>query len=120
MKSALIILLTVCGIGVAAVISNKFPGAMNLADLLRAKIPENEAAVLHPIERIAFSQDWRFATTRTVKKGGHAFVILRMPMNSCLTLSSSLKEMKYFVMLPSNLQTPSSKILMVVQPSLLT
>jgi hypothetical protein len=65
-------------------------------------------SVLHPVERIAFSDDWRSVTRRTLRQGAHVFVILRLGGDSCADIESTASEVRYYVAYPSRLTTPSS------------
>lgn len=73
------------------------------------KLLDEQAGLLHPIERIAYSNDWRLKTQRTAKRGGHVFVILRTPPNTCAPIKASITQVKYFVFHPTIISTPSSE-----------
>lgn len=75
------------------------------------KRPSKEAAaVLHPIERVAYSEDWRHDTTRSAQPGEWSFVVLRMPENeTCATISASKTDVRFLQMLPMRLDTPSGE-----------
>ena len=73
------------------------------------KLLGTEAAVLHPIERIAFSDDWRKRTRRTVKAGGFAFVILRHGGDPCADVAATAPGTRFFVMAPMEITVPSSR-----------
>jgi len=73
------------------------------------KVAIDRAAVLHPIERVAFSNDWQLQTERTVKRGGFAFAIIRTGMNRCAPISVSNTDANLWVMYPTKIDTPSSE-----------
>ncbi len=75
----------------------------------KPKLPAEAAAVLHPIERIAYSDDWRRKTERRLKAGGDVFVILRTAEDSCAAVRSEAPGFRVFAMLPIEIDTPSSK-----------
>lgn len=69
---------------------------------------QGKVKVLHPIERIAYSDDWREITARTVPEGGHAFVIISLRERRCAALSASVEGVGFFTMFPTVIDTPSS------------
>jgi hypothetical protein len=73
------------------------------------KLSPEAAAVLHPIERIAFSDDWRTPTSRTGRAGDVAFVILRTPPNSCVPIRSRGAAVTLSQLYPIQIDTPSSE-----------
>jgi hypothetical protein len=69
----------------------------------------HELAVLETVEQIAFSNDWREKTRRTVPHGGHAIVIVRVGKNwACEGLEVSAPDARISVFLPTQLTNPSS------------
>ena len=78
-------------------------------DFWRTPVPENIAAVLHPVERIAYSGDWRHQTERKVRPGGHAFAILRTGPQSCESITATGANVKLFAMHPTEITAPSSE-----------
>jgi len=98
--------------GIALAVTDGGTGGVALMAGSQAQVPmvpEEEAAVLHPIERIAFSDDWRKRTTRTVKAGGFAFAILRHDGNPCADVRSTAPDTRFYVMAPLEITAPSSR-----------
>lgn len=69
--------------------------------------PERGFRVLHLIERIAYSDDWRTETRRTVIGNGHVFTILHLGADRCTTLESSVNGVAFFTFYPTRIKTPS-------------
>jgi len=65
-------------------------------------------SVLYPVERIAFSNDWRRSTRRTVRRNAHAFVVLRLDGDRCAKIESSATNITYYSAYPTTLQSQSS------------
>lgn len=63
--------------------------------------------VLNPIERIAYSDDWRTETRRTVIENGHAFAILHLGEDRCAALDASVEGVSFFTFYPTRIKTPS-------------
>ena len=63
--------------------------------------------VLHPVERIAYSDDWRMETRRTVISNGHAFAILHLGVDRCAALDASVEGVAFFTFYPTRIKTPS-------------
>jgi len=72
-------------------------------------VDNNKPAVLDPLERIFYSNEWKHETQRTVKLGGYAFVILRTGVDSCVPIISQASEAKFYAIHPTTIDTPSSK-----------
>jgi len=68
----------------------------------------SQFSVLHPIERIAFSNDWRQQTQRIVKQGAHIFVFFRLGSDPCGTIASNISEIRYYTAYPTQITHPSS------------
>lgn len=66
-------------------------------------------ALLNPIERIAYSDDWRQQVTRTVQDGGSVFVVARIGSNACTSFKVSAQDAKRYVMLPTTIDIPSGR-----------
>lgn len=76
----------------------------------RAVLSADDAAVLHPLERIAYADDWKLSTTRRINKGGYAFVILRTPAGeTCVPIHSSTADITLYSFHPTVIDTPSSE-----------
>jgi hypothetical protein len=73
------------------------------------KLETNRPAILHPIERIAYSDDWRLETTRNIKRGGFVSAILRTGLDSCAAIGIANSDTKLWVMYPTEIETPSSE-----------
>lgn len=69
--------------------------------------PADSPALLHPIERIAYSNDWRRRTHRMARLGEWVFVIIRMPKNGCVDIRSNLDGIAFRQMLPITIEVPS-------------
>ena len=63
--------------------------------------------MLHPIERIAYSDDWRTETRRTVIGNGHAFAVLHLGVKRCASLDASVEGVAFFTFYPTRIKTPS-------------
>lgn len=100
-------------LAVPIVLMTGFLYLMSSIDLIVAQdfqsVDDNQPAVLDPIERIFYSNEWKHETQRTIKLGGHAFVILRTGMDTCMPIISQASETKLFAMHPTTIDTPSSK-----------
>ncbi len=66
-------------------------------------------ALLHPIERIAFSTDWRSRTVRHVVRGGHVFLILRTGVDPCVPITVGAEGAQLYAMHPTRITAPSSR-----------
>jgi hypothetical protein len=66
-------------------------------------------AVLHPVERPAYSTDWRRSTIRNARHGDMLFVILRTDGNACRPITAAGADVTYWQMLPLRTKTPSGK-----------
>ena len=76
---------------------------------LKNQIPHSGRGfrVLHPIERIAYSDDWRTETRRTVIGNGHAFAVLHLGVKRCASLDASVEGVAFFTFYPTRIKTPS-------------
>lgn len=66
-------------------------------------------AVLHPVERPAYSSDWRGSTSRDTRPGGMSFVILRTVDNGCAPLGAAGAQATFWQMLPLHTVSPSGE-----------
>lgn len=76
--------------------------------LIERPMPQ-EPAVLHPVERIAYSDDWRFHTMRKARSGEWVFVILRLPEATCTPIKAPPATVHLLQMMPMDLPIPSSE-----------
>lgn len=105
-----IALTSLAGVGYVAVVSDSSATLLSrLISPQTQRVPDEQAAVLHPIERIAYSKDWRHKTQRTAKIGGHVFVVLRTPVGSCAPIKTPAGPVKLYTFHPTILLTPSSE-----------
>ncbi|MCR9257696.1 MAG: DUF4091 domain-containing protein [Alphaproteobacteria bacterium] len=72
-------------------------------------LPEDSPALLHPVERIAYSDDWRLNTTREARPGEAVFVILRTGQDRCATITADRSGITYWQMLPMDLPVGSDE-----------
>ena len=66
-------------------------------------------AILHPIERVAYSNDWRFETQRAAGPGEWVFVVLRLPPDSCVPITPSNADIRLLQMMPMEIDTSSGE-----------
>lgn len=66
-------------------------------------------AVLHPVERPAYSDDWRAATSRSARPGDRLFVILRVSGAPCAPISARGAAVAFWQMLPLTTTMPSGE-----------
>ena len=64
-------------------------------------------SLLHPVERIVYSKEWRKRSQRSIARNSHAWIILNLGNRRCATLSSTAKNVTYYQFLPVFLDTPS-------------
>jgi hypothetical protein len=76
---------------------------------LVGQLAARDLAVLHPVERPAFSQDWRESTTRNGHPGDWQFVILRTGPNGCAPIHTEGPDVTFWQMLPLTTRTPSGE-----------
>ena len=89
-------------------------GCLIASIALQASVPttsmsEEAPALLHPIERIAFSTDWRESTQRRGRVGDTVFVILRTGMVSCAIIKTEQDGVSLWQMLPMDLDVASDE-----------
>lgn len=78
---------------------------MSITSAARAK----SLAVLHPVERPAFSQDWRKSTIRKAHRGDMQFVILSTIGSPCTPITAVGAAVTFWQMLPIRTVTPSDE-----------
>jgi len=71
---------------------------------------DGDFAVLKSIEQLAFSDRWGRDAELVVPLGGHAMIIVAAgPHNTCLPVNFPDADARVFVLLPTNLTSPSSR-----------
>jgi hypothetical protein len=80
-----------------------------LSCLLASTAHARSPALLNPIERIAYSDDWRQQVVRSVETGGSVFVIARVGDHACKPIITSAPKIKRFAMLPTTIDVPSGR-----------
>lgn len=76
---------------------------------MSSTVNSQSLAVLHPVERPAFSQDWRQSTIRSARHGDMQFVILRTAGDACTPITAVGADVTYWQMLPLQTKTPSGE-----------
>ncbi len=99
-------LIATWGLTGASVFSRADLTNMNTPNVPR--IPETEPAILNPIERVEYSEDWRKETTRNGRSGDTAFVILRTGLNGCTPITAQGATIYLSALLPIAVTVPSS------------
>lgn len=79
-----------------------------LVALLCATTAAADPKLLHPIERIAYSSDWRSETIRHVPPGASTFVIIRTGSSACVSVETSFPSTTY-AMAPTPIGVPSGR-----------
>ncbi|WP_416900135.1 MAG: hypothetical protein ACMVY4_10700 [Minwuia sp.] len=79
------------------------------ASVLPSLASAGDLSVLHPLERPAFSEDWRTETRRTAAPGDMVLAILKLDGNPCVRLSASRPDIAFWQMLPLETETPSDE-----------
>lgn len=85
--------------------------ALAFADQLHNQPPfhqqANQLQLLAPIQRLAYSNDWRSRAQRTLRRGSHTFIILSLRSQPCSRIRSNQSGVKFFSFYPTRLTTPS-------------
>ena len=68
-----------------------------------------EPALLHPIERVFFSDDWRLSTERAARPGETVFVVVRTGPDGCAGIAGNLDGVTLWQMLPLRIDIPSTR-----------
>ncbi len=78
------------------------------ASMLTAQAVSAVPKLLHPVERIAYTTDWRTETARRVSPGDATFVIVRAGSSACVSVETSFPA-KTYAMAPTPISVPSGR-----------